>query len=367
MEKSSIVAIDLAKSSFAVHIANKEGRMLKQHKKVSRARLRVLIGKLPPSRIAMEACGSAHHWARVFRAAGHEISLIAPQFVKPYVKANKNDANDAAAIAEAASRQHMNFVSVKTLQQQDMKMLHSIRSRLVTGKVCLTNQIRGILYEYGITVPQGDGRLRAKLADLLDESSTPEENCYEEITGLLKGEIREIREELVSLEAKIAAKDAQIKELCNQDESIKELMKIPGIGHITASAIVAHAGNASTFSSGRQFAAYFGLTPNESSTGGKTRLGGISKRGDKTIRTLLIHGARAVLSAAKFVKEANFEKWSASRSRSQKWAQPLAELKGLNRAAVALANKHARIIWVILSKGAKYQPDHISARPARAA
>lgn len=361
----NIVGIDLAKNSFAVHIANHEGRMIKQHKRVSRSALQKLFLNMSPSKIALEACGSAHHWARKLIEIGHQVKLIAPQFVKPYVKANKNDAHDAAAIAEAASRKHMNFVPVKNLQQQDLKMLHCIRDRLVSNKVYLTNQIRGILNEYGIVMLKGDAILRKKILELIDENFV--HSSWEELTGALKKNLRDLFDELVELENNIAKKDADIKEICKQDDSIKELLKVPGIGPITASAVVAHVGDARTFKSGRQFAAYLGLTPRENSTGGKTRLLGISKRGNKNLRTLLIHGARSLITRQKFVKAENLEKWSESRSRQQRWAQEKIEIKGVNKAAVGFANKQARIIWAILSKGVKYDAQHISVRPKLAA
>ena len=356
--QNTIVAIDLAKNSFSVHVADRQGRMLQQKKKLSRSGVRKFVANLKPSIIAIEACGGSNHWARHFLALGHNVKMIAPQFVKPYVKADKTDAKDAAAIAEAASRHHMNCVPVKNLQQQNIKALHAIRNRLVVNKVQLTNETRGILNEYGIIVTKGDSALRKKLVAMIDDSYEAFEG--EEFSSFLRCKMADLYEELCELEQRIAKQDKEIAAYCKIDEAVVRLMKVPGIGPITASSLVAHVGNAAEFKSGRQFAAYFGLVPREHSTGGKTKLLGISKRGDKNIRTLLIHGARAVLNSGKYVKKKNQESWSHGRSRQLCWAQMLVDKKGSNKAAVALANKHARIAWVILAKGVNYDPQHKS-------
>lgn len=359
----TIVGIDLAKNSFSVHVANASGVMIKRIKKLSRSGLMDFVSKTPSTTIALEACGGAHHWSRSFAKCGHQVKMMAPQFVKPYVKADKTDAKDAAAISEAATRKHMNFVAAKNLSQQDMKMLHSIRNRLVTNKVQLTNEMRGLLLEYGIVAAKGDSSLKKKTLQIIEEG--PTKGTWEEVTPALQREMRKLLNELSDLEKDIAEKDVQIKNVCESDEDIKQLMKIPGVGPVTASAIVAHVGDAKTFKSGRQFAAYFGLVPREHSTGGKTRLLGISKRGDKTIRSLLIHGARASLAAKNFVKAERREHYMQQRSRQVTWAHGLAEVKGTNKAAVALANKNARIIWAVLAKGSEYDPQHKSVRPKR--
>lgn len=358
--QNTIVAIDLAKNSFYVHVADKQGRMIKQKKKLSRSGLRKFASTMEPSTIAIEACGGSNHWARKFIELGHTVKMIAPQFVKPYVKADKTDAKDAAAIAEAASRQHMNFVPVKNLNQQDMKALHSIRNRLVGNKVQLTNEMRGILNEYGVVAAKSDSALKKKVIEILDNAYESSE--WEEISDFIKSKARELYDELCELEDKIEQKDKEISAHCKSDETIQRLMKVPGIGRITASSLVAHVGNAKTFTSGRQFAAYFGLVPREHSTGGKTKLLGISKRGDKGIRTLFIHGARAVVASAKFVKKDRYDDWMEERSRQLRWAHTLLEKKGMNKTVVALANKHARIAWAILTKDMDYDPQHKSVR-----
>jgi transposase len=363
--ENTIVGIDLAKNSFYVHIADKHGRMIKQKKKLSRSGLIKFAAKLSPSTIAIEACGGSNHWARKFSELGHMVKMIAPQFVKPYVKADKTDARDAAAIAEASSRQHMNFVSIKTLAQQNTKLLHSIRNRLVGNKVQLTNEVRGILNEYGIIAAKGDSALKKKMIEMIDVAY---EGCdWEEVSDFLRTKVQELYEELCELEKKIDQRDKEIQAHCKSDDTIRRLMKVPGIGPITASALVAHVGNAKTFTSGRQFAAYFGLVPREHSTGGKTRLLGISKRGDKQIRSLLIHGARALIAGVRYVKKEKYEDWMQERSRQLRWAHTLLEKKGMNKTAVALANKHARIAWAILAKDMDYDPQHKSVRLKKAA
>ena len=358
--QNTIVAIDLAKNSFYVHIADKQGRMIKQKKKLSRLGLRKFISSLAPSTIAIEACGGSNHWARKFAELGHTVKMIAPQFVKPYVKADKTDAKDAAAIAEASSRHHMNFVAVKTLSQQDIKALHSIRNRLVGNKVQLTNEMRGILNEYGIIAAKGDSALKKKVIEIIDRNF--ESKDWEEVTDFLRTKAQELYDELCELEKRIAQKDTEISHHCKNDDAIKRLMKIPGIGPITASTLVAHVGNAKTFKSARQFASYFGLVPREHSTGGKTRLLGISKRGDKHIRTLFIHGARALVAGVRYVKKERFADWMQTRSRQLRWAHKLLETKGMNKTVVALANKHARIAWAILAKDMDFDPEHKSVK-----
>ena len=344
MSKGNLLAIDLAKSSFQGHLASPEGRSLIR-KKLSRTAVTDFVAKVDASVVAMEACAGAHYWGRRFESLGKEVRLLAPQYVKPFVKTNKNDANDAEAIAEAASRESMRFVPLKTVAQQDISSLHCIRSRLVTGRTALTNQIRGLLAEYGVVVAKGHAKLRAFLADLHREDT-----FRGDLSNFMLRKLDELAQELRTFDERIASNDAEVQQLCDHDELSTELTKIVGIGPLTATALRALSGDMSQFKNGRQFAAFLGLVPRQNSTGGKTRLLGISKRGDVYVRTLLIHGARASLVSA-----------HKRRDYRSRWATQLMVTKGMNRAAVALANRNARTVFALLRRGQPFD----STRPER--
>jgi transposase len=344
MSKDNLLAIDLAKSSFQIHLASPEGRALVR-KKLSRSAVTDFVARADAPVVAMEACAGANYWGRRFTALGKQVRLLAPQYVKPYVKTNKNDANDAEAIAEAASRESMRFVPLKTVAQQDISSLHCVRSRLVSGRTALTNQIRGLLAEYGVVLAKGHAKLRTLLADLHCEGT-----FRGDLSNFMLRKLDELAQELRSFDERIAASDAEVRQLCDQDELSTELTKIVGIGPLTATALRALSGDMSQFKNGRQFAAFLGLVPRQNSTGGKTRLQGISKRGDTYVRTLLIHGARASLISA--------HKRNDYRSR---WATQLMATKGMNRAAVALANRNARTVFALLRRGQPFD----ATRPER--
>lgn len=346
MSKGNLLAIDLAKSSFQAHLASPEGRALTR-KKLSRSAVSDFVAKTDCEIVAMEACSGSNYWGRRFVALGKEVRLLAPQYVTPFVKTNKNDANDAEAIAEAASRQSMRFVPLKTVAQQDISSLHCIRSRLVSQRTALTNQIRGLMAEYGVVVAQGHAKLRKLLAELGDERA-----FRGDLSPFMLRKLEELKAELRMLDERIDASDAEVKQLCDQDELSRELTKITGIGPLTATALRAISGDMRQFKNGRQFAAFLGLVPRQQSTGGKTRLLGISKRGDAYVRTLLIHGARASLISA--------DKRSDYRST---WAAGLKAAKGMNRAAVALANRNARTVFALLRRGEPFD----AMRPRRSA
>jgi transposase len=334
MSQDNILAIDLAKSSFQAHLASGQGRALVR-KKLSRAALPNFVAKADATVVAMEACAGANYWGRRFQALGKEVRLLAPQYVKPFVKTNKNDANDAEAIAEAAVRQSMRFVPLKSVAQQDISSLHCIRSRLVGQRTALTNKTRGLLAEYGVVVAQGHAKLRAALFELQRGDI-----FRGDLTSFMLRKLTELAQELTGLDERIKACDLEVQQLCDQDELSCEMTKIVGIGPLTATALRALSGDMTQFKNGRQFAAFLGLVPRQQSTGGKTRLLGISKRGDAYVRTLLIHGARASLISA--------HKRSDYRSR---WATGLKATKGMNRAAVALANRNARTVFALLRRG----------------
>lgn len=330
------VGVDLAKLVFQVHGVNRAEKV-QQRKQLRRSQMLGYFGKLEPCLIGMEACGGAHYWARELSKLGHDVRLMAPQFVKPYVKSGKNDANDAEAICEAVGRPTMRFVAIKTVEQQVIQAEHRIRSRLVKSRTALTNEIRGFLAEFGVIVAKSLGPLRRALPELLEDA---ENGLPGDFRVLLMG----LSEELRALDERIAAFDARIAQVAREDDRIKRLLEIEGIGPITASALVAAVGDATQFNSGRDMAACFGLTPRQHSSGGKNRLGRISKRGDKYIRMLLVHGARAALKAAQNKGD--------GRSR---WVKNLADRRNKNIATVALANKNARIAWSILSRGESYR------------
>jgi transposase len=291
----------------------------------------------------MEACGSAHYWARELQKFGHTVKLMAPQFVKPYVKSNKNDANDAEAICEAVSRPNMRFVSIKTIAQQDIQAVHRVRSELVKQRTAKGNQIRGLLAEYGVVVNKRIDILRNALPSLIEDT---ENGLSADFRMLLE----ELRQDLIALDERVLVLTKKINMIAKADEDAQRLQQIPGVGPITATAIISAVGDGKQFKCGRDLAAWLGLTPRQHSSGGKERLLGISKRGDAYLRTLLIHGARSVL------------KVSAKKTDSLNcWLQNLCDRRNKNIAAVALANKNARIIWAILTKKTDYQMDSVAA------
>jgi transposase len=331
------VGLDLAKQVFQLHgVDSHEQPVLR--KKLKREQMLSYFRDLPPCLIGMEACSSAHYWARELQKFSHTVKLIAPQFVKPYVKTNKNDANDAEAICEAVSRPSMRFVTIKSVAQQDLQATHRVRSQLVSQRTEKVNQIRGLLAEYGLTVAQRIDNLRKALPDVLEDADN---HLSSDFRVLLAG----LRQDLQNLDERVKELDKRIQRQADTDPGAKRLQQIPGIGPITATALVSGVGDAKQFKRGRDMAAWLGLTPGQHSSGGKERLLGISKRGDAYLRTLLIHGARAVLKVA--------EQKDDPRSR---WLQSLSERRNKNIAAVALANKNARIAWALLTKNRDYQP-----------
>jgi transposase len=331
------VGLDLAKQVFQAHGVDSQGKAV-LHKRLKRGDLLKFFATLPPCLVGMEACSGAHHWARELQKLGHSVKLIAPQFVKPYVKGNKNDANDAEAICEAVGRPHMRFVAAKTVAQQDMQAVHRVRSELIKQRTAKANQVRGLLAEYGLVVGKRVGALRRALPGLLEDADNGLSLDFRE---LLEG----LRQDLVYLDKRVAAMDKRLHVLANTDEAAKRLQAIPGIGPVTATALVCAVGDGKGFKRGRDMAAWLGLVPRQHSSGGRDNLLGMSKRGDAYLRTLLIHGARSVLKVA--------GKKSDPRSL---WLQNLCARRNKNIAAVALANKHARIAWVLISKGQAYSP-----------
>lgn len=339
--KITTIGIDLAKHVFQVHGVDEHGKaMLK--KQLKRDQMAAFFANLPPCLIGMEACGSAHYWARKLQALGHTVKLMAPQFVKPYVKTNKHDAADAEAICEAVTRPTMRFVPIKHVDQQAVLALHRARQGMVKARTAQANQIRGLLSEFGLIVPQGIVHLYQRVPALLDAAK-------DEVPGTFRELMQRLLDHLKELDRQVSEMEVQVQAWHRANALSRKLEKIPGIGPITASALVASVGDANNFANGRQLAAWLGLVPRQHSSGGKTNLLGISKRGDTYLRTLLIHGARAVSQHAQ------------RKSEAQGWLHKLLARRNKNVAAVALANRNARIVWALLARDREFRSDYTAA------
>jgi transposase len=325
--------LDLAKRIFQVHWVEPETGEVKS-KALARAEVSAFFAHRAPGVVAMEACGSAHHWGRRLRGLGHEVRLIAAQFVRPFVKTNKTDAADAEAIWEACQRPRMRFVAVKSEEQQAVLSLHRIRQQFVKVRTMQANQVRGLLYEFGVVVPKGWRALLAQAGPILADAASGA------VPELLRRELQTQLEGLRTLTARIAELERQIGAWQRRESECQRIAAVPGVGLLTATAVVATVADARTFRSGREFAAFLGLVPRQSGTGGRVKLLGISKRGDPYLRTLLINGARTVL----------IQQSRADRT-PDPWLQELLARRPYNVATVALANKMARTIWALLAHG----------------
>jgi transposase len=342
MPQVSVLGIDIAKQIFHVVGLDDAGNIVLR-KRLTRSGLMPFMAQMAPVVIGMEACGGAHYWARRFREHGHTVKLMAPQFVKPYVKSNKNDMADAEAIGEAVTRPTMRFVPIKELTQQDLQALHRVRERLVKARTALINEIRGLLSEYGIILPKGVVKFRQALLSTLEQEQA-------KLTELSREVFWQLHEEWLTLEQRLAYYNEKLEAICQAHPVCQRLLTIPGIGPLTATALVAAVSDAAHFKNGRQLAAWLGLVPRQHSTGGKPRLLGISKRGDSYLRKLFVHGARATM------------RWIGLKNdRRSQWLRALIQRRGTNRAVVALANKNARIAWVLLATDQVYMPDHTAA------
>lgn len=330
------VGLDIAKQVFQLHGVDERGRV-KVRKQLCRRQVLGFFTQLPPCLVGIEACGGAHYWARELGKLGHTVRLMAGQFVSPYRKSGKNDANDAEAICEAVGRPNMRFVAIKSEEQQAVLMVHRARTLAVANRTAQVNQIRGFLGEFRLIVPQGITRLRKQLPAILEEA----ENGLPDLARQL---LAYLLEQAHHFDAQVEHYDRQIETLAQHSEPTQRLMAIEGIGPITATALVASVGNAQVFQTGRQFAAWLGLTPRQYSSGGKSRPGQITKRGDRYLRTLLVHGARALLRVAPRKSDTK-----------STWATRLMQRRHVNVAAVALAAKHARLLWALLAKGTDYR------------
>jgi transposase len=335
--KINYVGVDLAKNVFQLHGVDRHGNAVWRRRLRRHQWLKVLLDAIEPGCvIGMEACTGAHHWARVLQAEGFKVRLIAPQFVKPYVKSNKNDANDAEAICEAMMRPSMRFVAVKSIEQQDIQAMHRIRSIVMTQRIAKANQIRGLVAEYGLVAPQQLGALRAAIPDWLEDGENG-------LTDGFRTLLNDLWQDLQQFEARLTGLDQQIKVLAKTNPVTRRLQQLRGVGPLVATALVATVGDASHYRKGRQMAAALGLTPRQHSSGDKRHLLGISKRGDVYLRTLLIHGARAVVSQARHRDDP-----------LSCWVTAIEQRSHANVAAVALANKTARIAWAMLRDESDY-------------
>lgn len=331
MGKITTVGIDLAKNVFSVHAIDEAGAVVVR-RTLTRAQLSATVAQWPACVIGLEACSGAHEWARRFQQLGHTVRIMAPRFVSPYRKSGKNDGNDAEAICEAVQRPNMRFVPVKSVEQQTILALHRVRHGFVEERTAIINRIRGLLAEFGVVLAHDARHVRhAAIA------------AAEALPAVARRCVQDLREHLRVLDERIAEYDKELEHQARSNEAVVRLMSIAGIGPLTASATVASVGPAHEFTNGRQFAAWLGLTPKQWSTGGRSRLGHITKRGDPYLRNLLVMGARAVLQMA-----------TRRDDKLSRWALALKERRGYHRAAVAIAAKNARIIWALLARGGRF-------------
>jgi len=339
--KISRVGVDLAKNVFQIHGTDAHGKTVWKRKLTREKWIEAICTKAPDGcEIGMEACAGSHHWARRLSEYGFKVKLIPPQFVTPYVKSNKNDANDAEAICEAMSRTNMRFVKAKTVEQQDIQAIHRVRSEVMSQRTAKANQIRGLVAEYGLVAPKQVSSLRKALPLWL-------EDAVNGLTPRFRHLVSGLWNDLNYLDERIANLDIEIREVANTDPVAVRLQQLRGVGPLVATALIATIGNGDQFAKGSQMAAAIGLTPRQFSSGGKDRLMGISKRGDAYLRTILIHGARSVIAGAKHRDD-----------RLSIWVTDLAKRRHTNVAAVALANKTVRMAWAMMKNNVDYDPEY---------
>ena len=336
MNKFNTIAIDLAKNVFQVCILSPD-RTVIQNKQVTRAKLPRLLANQEVSIVAMEACYSSHYWARVFSDMGHKVQLIPAQHVKPFVRGNKNDRNDALAIAEASWRPNLKCVPLKTIEQQDIQALHRIRDKLIARRTSIVNQVRGLLSEYGVIMPTGFVGFKKHIALLLDPVDS-------RLTSRMKLQLAEAKEEFDSLSRRSLSIEKELKAYVQENPLCQRLMTLPGIGVLNATALFASIGNGSQFHKPRDLSVWLGVTPQQYASGEKSFNGGITKRGNQYLRKQLIHGARTLLHRTK----GKTDKLSV-------WIQQIVERRGNHKAAVATANRLARLAWILLQRNEDYR------------
>ena len=336
---ASVIGLDIAKNVFVAVGRDVRGKVVWK-KTLARDEVLATFANLPPTPVGIEACSGSHYWARQLNALGHAVKLIAAQHTRAYVTGNKNDANDAAAIAEARSRAATKYVAINTEAQQDLQRMHRARQALRDERTAMICRIRAFAHEYGKIFPLGVAKFRAGLAPWLADDGHG-------LSAMALETLRDLVAQLDEREQRLQTYDRRVAEAAQADAQAKRLLAVPGIGKLTATAIVATVSEPRDFKQGRDLSANLGLVPREHSTGGKQRLYGITKRGDRYLRSLLIHGARSALRCA-----------DGKDDRILRWALKLAERRGTNVAAVALANKLARIVWAMLAHGRDYQPNY---------
>ena len=336
MDNHSLIAIDLAKNIFQVCIVNPSNRVL-MNRQLTRTSLNEFMANQAPTTVAMEACYSSHYWARLFQSYGHQVKLIPAQHVKPFVRGNKNDHNDALAIAEAARRPNIRPVPIKTVAQQDIQALHRLRERIVSQRTGLSNQTRGLLSEYGIVFPNGFKALRQVLVTLLDPND-------DRLSVIIKHQLQAIADEFESITTRVNELNHLLAKIAQDNPLCRNLMSIPGIGCINATALFSAIGNGSQFKSARELSVWLGVTPKHFSSGNRHVMGGITKRGNRYLRKQLIHGARAAMSHCKKRDD-----------HLSRWLNSIVARRGANKANVALANKLARLCWALLQKNEMYK------------
>ena len=336
MSKITTIGLDLAKNVFHVVGCDAHGKRVRR-KQLRRGHMLRYFANLPPSLVGMESCASASYWARELQALGHAVKLIPPQYVKPYVRGNKNDYNDALAIAEAVVQPQMRFAAIKTVAQQDIQALHRLRERRIAERTALCNQVRGLLGEYGIVLPRGVASLRRRLPELLEDAGNG-------LSELFRRLLAQCDQQFGELDAHIDGYTRELKRQSRQSAACQRLETIPGYGPIVASVFYSVVGDGSAYRRGRDVSAAVGLVPRQHSSGGKEHLLGISKRGDRYLRSLLIHGARSVVRQA-----------AGKDDRLSRWINRVKAARGYNKAVVALANKLARIGWAVLAHNTTYQ------------
>lgn len=336
MNQSNTIAIDLAKNVFQICVLSSTHKVIRE-KRLSRAKLPEFIAKQEPSVITMEACYSSHYWARLFTSMGHTVHMIPAQHVKPFVRGNKNDRNDALAIAEASFRPNIRFVPIKSLEQQDIQSLHRIRDKLVSRKTALVNQTRGLLSEYGVFINESLAEFKKALASICE----PDDKS---LTPIIKHQLHHIAQEFQQLTERILGIETELRHYAARVENCQHLMSIPGIGIINATALYSSIGNGSQFSNPKELSVWLGLTPKQFASGDRSFNTGITKRGNQYLRKQLIHGARALIRRIK-TKE---DKLSV-------WIKQLIERRGIHKAIVATASRLARIAWLLLHRNEDYK------------
>ena len=330
------LGIDIAKNVFQLHGVNRNGRVVLK-RRVMRDQLLAVLAQIHPCTVVIEACTGAFYWARKFEALGHRVKVISPQYIKPFVRRQKNDGNDAEAICIAARQPHIPLVPKKTVEQQDIQALHRARQRMVNHRTAVVSQIRGLLLDRGFAIAKSITHARRAIPEILADLKN-------ELTAMAREALSELYDLFRDLDRRIASFDKKIEQIFRASEPCQRIAKIKGVGPKTATAVIAAIGDGSGFKNGRHFAAWVGLVPRQHSSGDRKVLMGISKRGNQHLRSLLVHGARAVVRTAPSKTDPNNE-----------WVNQLRERRGFNRATVAIANKNARIIWAVLRTGEAYR------------